>query len=644
MSINVSRRVDSLCFFSITSLLTLLPTTENLLAQETEKNQIVVSATRSEQPLEQVASSISVISAEQIQLQQNSTLISALKSQASVDVISTGTKGASTSVSIRGANSEHTLVLLDGIELNNPILPSRSFNFADFMLNDVERIEILRGPQSTLYGSDAIGGVINILSKKGEGPISMQASAEAGSHDSYLEHVGLSAGEELYNYAFSIMREDIGGISAADSRLSNPERDAYENSSYFARFGLAPTADTDINTIFRAVDSNTELDNSGGFGGDDLNREQQNNQYFWGTSLASRFLEDTLKSSISYTLSDQSFNDDNDPDSQSVELLRSKYQGQMGALHGQLDLEITEKISLITGAETEEESGESRYSSDGAFGPFESEFSERSATNNAYFVQTSVNPIQPLYLNAGVRLDQHSKFGSEVTWRVAPALIFKDTGTRIFSTAGSAFKAPSLFQLYSSFGSQELEPEKSFAVDAGIEQEILPSLLSLKATYFRQNFDDLINFDPNTFLFSNIDSATTSGLETEAIINFCESAKLNIGYTYLDATNDDTGSALLRRARNKLSAALTLMPADYWDLSVQTNYRSSRLDNDFSSFPAETTVLAGYTTVNLFGRYRLSEGLEVFARVENLLDTNYSEVFGYGTYGLSAHGGVRLTF
>ena len=559
--------------------------------------EIVVTASRSEQPRNQVASSINVIDAEEIASHQDTSVIDALKSDPTLDVVSTGTVGASTSVSIRGANPEHTLVLLDGIELNNPILPGRSFNFADLMLNEVERIEILRGPQSTLYGSDAMGGIINIISKKGEGPLSLNSSLEAGSDSTFTEQASVSAGEEQYNYAFSILREDVTGISAADSRYGNSEGDGYDNTTYFTRLGVSPTKGTDLTTIFRAIDSNSEIDNAGGAFADDPNRNQENTQYFWGTALVSKFLDDKLKSKLSYTFSDQSFKDDNDPDISSVEYLRSKYQGKNSAVHGQLDYTLNDQISFIAGAETEEETGQSDYTSDGIFGPFNSTFPEISATTNGYYLQSNLAFLDQLFINSGIRVDDHSKFGTETTWRVGPSWSIHASGTRLFSTVGSGFKAPSLFQLYSSYGSLDLKPERSLGVDAGIEQEIVEDFLTGTVTYFHQSYDDLIDFDPNTFIFSNIKSATTNGMETSFSASLCEWSEVNLGYTYLDATNEDTGAALLRRARNKFSAYWKVMPTDDLDLAIQTNYRSSSYDNDFSTFPATTEVLAGYTTV-----------------------------------------------
>jgi vitamin B12 transporter len=603
---------------------------------------VVISASKSERELSSVANSVTVIDKAELERKQDYSLAEVLADQATLDVVSTGTKGASTSVSIRGANSEHTLVILDGIELNNPILPSRSFNFADLGLNSVERIEILRGAQSSLYGSDAMGGVINIISQKGQDD-SVTLSSEAGSNSTFVEQLSASGSEDILNYAFSVIREDTEGISAADARSGNSENDSYGNTGYFANLGLRPSQDHDFSTIFRAIDSKSELDNFGGSFGDDLNREQTNTQYFWGSALKSKFMDQKLGTSLSYSLSDQSFSDDNDPDLISADFLRSKYKGFLQSSDLMIDYQITPQINSAIGIENEQEVGESDYYSDGTFGPFESNFDERSATTNGVYTQNLVNLSENLSLSLGARTDSHSYFGNSTTWSLAPLLTLPETSSRIFATAGSGYKAPSLFQLFSSYGSQDLEAEESLAFDFGVEQELLKNKSSIKLTYFNQKFDDLINFDPNTYIFSNIEEASTEGVETALNYIINESSTFKLAYTYLDATNDQSGQALLRRARHKLSADLSIDPSENLNCSIQTNYRSSSYDNDFSVFPSERTTLAGYTTVDLALNYNITSDLKLFGRVDNIFDVNYQEVFGYGTYGVSAFAGLKLT-
>ncbi len=239
-------------------------------------------------------------------------------------------------------------------------------------------------------------------------------------------------------------------------------------------------------------------------------------------------------------------------------------------------------------------------------------------------------------------MDDQSAFGSRTTWKVAPQLNFTENGLRLFSTVGTGYKAPSLFQLYSSYGSPDLNAEKSLGVDAGFEQKLFKDKAQFRMAYFHQDFDNLIDFDPATFIYSNINSATTQGLENELQLIVSESLKIGLGYTYLDATNEDSGAALLRKARHKFAADINYQPNDRLDLTLQSNYRSSSYDNDYSSLDVQRAELSGYNTVDFLTGYQLTESLRIFGRVENLFDQNYQEVLGYGTYGVTAFGGIEI--
>ncbi|MCI5066394.1 TonB-dependent receptor plug domain-containing protein, partial [bacterium] len=275
---------------------------------------IVVTAHRSVTPQSKVGSSFTVITEEQIEQSQRTHVSEILRDVPGIDVVRSGGRGGNTSIFLRGANSEQTLVLLDGIELNNPGNPARAFNFADLTLENVERIEILRGPQSGLYGSDAIGGVINIITKTGEKGTSAEVSSEAGSFDRYVQRARVSHGVQGGNLSLGVTREDEGGISAAEERDGNSEDDGFENTSVTLRAQLQPSETLTIDNTFRYNRSSTDLDNAGGFLGDDPNRELDNEQLFWRTAASARFFDGVWTPTVGVSLSDHEFTDRNDSD------------------------------------------------------------------------------------------------------------------------------------------------------------------------------------------------------------------------------------------------------------------------------------------------------------------------------------------
>jgi vitamin B12 transporter len=534
------------------------------------------------------------------------------------------------------------LVLIDGVEANNPISPNRAFNFADLSTENVERIEIVRGAQSTIWGSDAMGGVINIITKRGRGAISGEASFEGGSYQTFAERAALGGGDEKFDYSIGAARIDSGGISAADARDGNTEHDRYGASTFSLRAGATPADMVELDGSLRYETARSDIDNLGGVGGDDPNRIVNNDNLFTRGQAALRFLDGRLEQIWGIGYSDQRFEDNNDPDADHPnDRLRSDYDGNRLKFDLQHNLSIGETGKLVLGLETEEEEGSSSYRSLSDFGPYDAFLGERSARTSGAFSQVSLDFVEGFRSDFGVRVDEHEEFGSEVTWRIAPVFIVSETGTKLGSTVGTGYKAPSLFQLYSEYGFAELEPEKSLSIDATVEQRIAEGL-SVGVTWYRNDFDNLITFDPNTYIFANIADATTSGVETFAAFELGEGISTRFSYTYLDSRDDSTGDQLLRRARHKAAVDLAFSPVDRLTAAVGGVFVGVREDNDFSTFPASRTELASYLLINIAVDYAVTEGVKLFARIDNLFDREYQEVLGYGTLGAAGYGGIKV--
>ncbi|RMG44477.1 MAG: TonB-dependent receptor [Candidatus Dadabacteria bacterium] len=630
---------SKLIIASMAVVFTLLP--QQLVAQETK---LVRSATLVVTPQENVGSSVSVITQEEIKNSPAENVAELIKEVAGVDVVASGGPGGSTSVFIRGANSENTLVLIDGVPANDPGSPNRAYNFADLPLSNVERIEVLRGPQAPLYGSDASGGVISIYTKRGSGPARLSGSFEAGSYSTFRESAGISGADGSFDYSFGISRFDTDGISAADAADGNTEHDGYKNTSASLQSGYKLSDNAELRVYSRYIDSETELDNSGGKGGDDPNRTLKGEQFYARGELTLRWLNDKLEQTFFFGGANHARRDNNDPDLlHPLDSLRSKFNGRLLTYGVKNSYEVSDNCNVTFGFEREEERASSTYKSVSAFGPFESIFPENEASTNSYYLEGQGSYGDSFAAAAGARIDDHSQFGSEFTFRVAPVVKLNSGRTRLFGSVGSGFKAPSLSQLYSSFGNPDLNPEKSLGFDLGIEQSLLSRDFKLSVAYFHNRFKDLIIADPNTFISTNINEARTQGVEATLTAVFNDNLSGTVRFTYTDSEDKSDGKDLIRRPDIKVSGDLTYRLSQKARVMLGVIHVGRRDDFDFSTFPSSRVTLASYTLVNISGSYAVNDSLELYLRANNIFDEEYQDVLGFGTEGAAVYAGLRLT-
>ncbi|RMD79320.1 MAG: TonB-dependent receptor [Lentisphaerae bacterium] len=606
---------------------------------------IVVSADKVATPVKDSGSSVTVMTGEDLKQRHSPLVLDVLRKVPGLDVVRSGNAGATTYVYIRGAKPEHTLVLIDGVEVNDPISTGRSFDFAHLTTENIERIEIIRGPQSTLYGSDAIGGVINIITRKGKGKPSGYVQGEAGSYGSSRIAIGSSGGDRRLNYSVDVSRFRTAGISSASEDDGNKEKDGYRNTTIASRLEFSPAEAVVFDLSYRYIDGKKDLDNHGGVGGDDPNYTEDIEESFFRSGVKLNLFDDAWEQKLGYGVSVTDRDYRNDPDSAHPnDLLRSRYLGKVFKLDWQHNLYLHETNTLTLGTDIKKEEGYSDYYSESLWGPFRSTFSNRTTRNYGYYVQDQVRIADCWTTTVGGRIDRHSRNGSQSTGRVTSSWRIARTGTRLHGSYGTGFKAPSLYQLYSIYGDENLHAEKSKSWDAGVEQSLGDDGFSVSATWFHNDFDNMIDFDGGLSKYVNIARAETEGWELGFTMKWIRNVDLRFAYTWLRSKDKTTGEPLLRRPDNKYSVDLGYHFTTNGNFHLGVQYVGKRDDNDYSTWPATRVELDDYVLVDMGLSYRLSKGCELFAHVNNLFDKEYEEVKGYGTPGRHFTAGVRLSF
>lgn len=603
-------------------------------------DEILVSAVRTPLPESRTASSLTLFDAADIESSGQSKVSDLIRESPGVDVVQSGGPGGNAAAFIRGANSEHTLVLLDGIELNNPINPTRAFNFSNLSLNNIERVEVLRGPQSMLYGSDAMGGVINLSTHRGQGPASFSGGLEAGSYGSFSQRAGVSGGSSGGDYSLSLFREDVGGFSAADSSFGNTEKDGYTTTDFTSSFGRK-LSDGEIRGLVRYVDSAADRDVSGGPGGDDPNNRIYGQDLFARLQGSVYGLSKNLKHTLGASYSQENYQDYNYADpARPLDTLNSKYFGKLLKLDWQSTYNLGASTFLL-GLESQEERGASTLHSESAYGPYDSDFSEKSLRADSIYAHSVLAAADNMDLTGGIRLDHHEEAGDRFTYRIGP--VFRPLeGLKVYGTLGTGFKAPSLYELYSEYGSKDLKPEKSLAMDAGLEKSLLSEKVVVGAAFFSNRYTDLISFDPGTYLFSNIAKARADGVESKLEYHAGPLSVFGADLTFTNTKDESTDQSLLRRARVKTGVFARTNLSQRLKVSARFDYIGRRADNNYEVYPPTREILGGYTIVSLRLAREINDRVELVLRGENIFDRNYAEVYGFGTQGASVFGGVNV--
>ena len=475
----------------------------------------MVSPTATVTPVDQIASSVTVITAKDIERDQRRTAPDALATVPGLNVVQSGGPGGLTSVFMRGTNSNHTKILIDGIDVSDPSNPNRSFDLGQLLTSDIQQIEVLRGPQSGLYGADALGGVISIITKKGEGPPRATATLEGGSFGTFNQTVGLSGAQDRINYAFNVAHFRATDIPVTPLELLPPGQKAignnYDNMTYSTKLGADVSENLTLNAVARYTDATLH------FTGDTFDpvtfasfpaaaqSTQIVHQLFTREEAVWSVLDGRIKNyfGVNYT---NNWNYNISPGDAAPTITtgdRTKYDWhtvtQLAPYH-----------TVIVGAEHETETLQTSTVS-------------AQNVNKAAYIELQSQFANRLFLVENVRQDDNDRFGDHPTYRLAPALILPFTETKLKGSYGTGFKAPTLNQLFVSFpaffffANPNLKPEESVGYDAGFEQPLFNDRIRFGSTYFHNDITNLIQSvsDPVTFSSTNVNigRATTEGTE-----------------------------------------------------------------------------------------------------------------------------------
>ncbi len=599
---------------------------------------LVVTAHRTPIVLSEAGSAVSVMDESQIEARQQVFAADLLRDLPGVALSRTSTNGSVTQVRVRGSEANHLLVVIDGVEVNDPA-GGDEFNFGSLTSFDIASIELVRGPQSALWGSDAMAGILNITTRRGREPLSASAFFEGGSFGTVNGGGRMGLASDRGSLDFSASRYETDGVSAAES---GREKDGYENTT----IGL--NGRYELTDTFRVGFSSRYMDDTIRFDGsnaglpvdtdDGTDREQFQLSIDAGLTLLDGRWDNTLR----YTYLDT--------DNETIGGFDSMYAAEKDGVYFQSTMNLgsrpqLDRHRLTLGVDYEDEAYEQRTA-----------FADQDQTldNLGVVLEFLTQPVDQLVLSASVRHDDNSEFKDVTTYRATGSYLVQGTGTRIKGSFGTGQKRPSFTERFGFspdffIGNPDLKPEKNEGFDIGVEQQLLANRLRMLVTYFNEELEDeiqLVGF-PSTPV--NLDDRSSrEGVELELHAMLTGALTLSANYTYTDSRQPEGAPAEgdvreIRRPRHQGAINLNhVFHDDRGNVNLNLSYTGSQTDTVFT-FPAQTVTLNAYTLVNLTGEYALTPWLTLFGRAENLFDEKQVDLFGFQNPGRGFYAGFRVS-
>ncbi len=601
-------------------------------AHAREASDIVVTATGVEQQRDEAGQAITVIDRAALERTQTNVISDILRTVPGVRVARNGGVGGVTSTFIRGGESSQTLVLIDGARINDPSSPNAAFDFGSLLTGNIGRVEVLRGPNSVIWGSQAIGGVVNIQTLEPTEALAVNARAEYGYRNTAEAQANVSGTSGIASGSIGggIFRTD--GISAL---AAGTERDGYRNVSANGKLKLAFTdaLSLDLRAYFNR--GRVEFDDPFGATPDTF-PETRNRQFIGYAGINASFADGRFRNRLAYTRTDldRKGSEPNVPFSFNVNALKGTI--DRFEYHGAFD--IADAATLVFGLEHERTFASTFFPAGGGSAP-----DTAKANVTSGFGQLILKPLAGLTLTGGVRYDDYSRYGGQTTFGANFAYT-PDEGRTVFrGTYAEGFRAPTLTEALLPFGNTALKPETAKSFDFGVEHSVLDGLIAASATLYRRTSHNLITFSFVTFQSENIAAARSQGLELGLALRPAPNLRIDANYSLVDAKSrsaDATfGNRLARRPKDNANLSIDWKSPFKLAIGAGVSITGDSFDN-----LSNTRRLDGYTLASIRASYPLNAAIEVFGRVENLFDAKYQTVSGYGSYGRNAYAGVRAKF
>jgi vitamin B12 transporter len=623
-------------------------------------DEVIITANRIEQKQSQTGKVVTVVSQEVLKKNAGKTLTEILNLQAGIFINGANNNlGSNQDFYFRGAGTANVLIMIDGVPVSDPSQINNSYDLNNINLSQIEKIEILKGAQSTLWGSDATAGVVNIITKKdGSKMISPNVLLSYGSYGTFRGNAGINGKTGKFSYNLNYAHTNSRGFSAAYDSIGNKnfDKDRFTQNNFQANLGYQFNNKFSAHYTANYGQYISDIDAAAFTDDNDARAENINFLNSLGFTYKTKNARLNLNQSI--ITSNRTFLDDStdiggfstDPSAFYMKWARGNYEGQSSITELYGNVHIGSHFSVVGGVQYLNQNTAQSYMNVSNFGPFESTpigADSAKANNLSFYASGLLSNIKGFNVEAGFRINKHSIYGTNATYTINPSYNIDDN-TRIFINISSGYRIPSLYQLYSEYGNKDLKPEESLNYEIGIQAFSNSKRNNFRIVAFKRDINNLIVFftNPNTWFsnYINRDKQNDYGFELESSIAIGKNGSWLTNLTYVDGegtVNNTKIRNLFRRPNLMLNSVLTLQPAEKLTLMPSFRFVGTRAKGLFDAGPS---LQSQYYNIDFYASYDFSKKVRVFVDFRNITDQQYFDVVGYNSRQFNLMSGIVLNF